>query len=79
LSRHTQELLSIAFETDNPEIRKQAAYLANTIKNQPIETVQDQLLSLANKVVETYKGDAVIDTIPVKLQHSLDNTSISRK
>ena len=73
LSRHTQELLSIAFETDNPEIRKQAAYLANTIKNQPIETVQDQLLSLANKVVETYKGDVVIDTIPVKLQHSLDN------
>jgi len=73
LSRHTQELLSIAFETDDPEIRKQAAYLANTIKNQPIETVQDQLLSLANKVVETYKGDAVIDTIPVKLQHSLDN------
>jgi len=41
LSRHTQELLSIAFETDNPEIRKQAAYLANAIKNQPIETVQD--------------------------------------
>jgi len=31
------------------------------------------LLSLANKVVETYKGDAVIDTIPIKLQHSLDN------